>query len=217
MLAFPREEGAAAGLGLVRQVLQGRVAFEGGCVGGGEAWEAGCPFRVFLSWGARSEDGEEDGAGRALASLDEVALKLKRSQVDSVVAWNRRQSGRGASFFLIIQGRGRSRGPSQAYIFRARQLSDGSVTASGVVGTPRSGMAYKYSWEVECSTPKILTGKSKCSMSVESISGDPDDPDMAELCKKTATCNGKAKVVLESENADGSRGRIDNDSGSGND
>ena len=160
---------------------------------------------------------EEDGAGRALASLDEVALKLKRSQVDSVVAWNRRQSGRGASFFLIIQGRGRSRGPSQAYISRARQLSDGSVTASGVVGTPRSGMAYKYSWEVECSTPKILTGKSKCSMSVESISGDPDDPDMAELCKKTATCNGKAKVVLESENADGSRGRIDNDSGSGND
>jgi len=174
---------------------------------------------VFRSWGARSEDGEEDGAGRALYSLDEVDLRLKRSQVDKVVRWSKRQAGRGGSFFLAIQGRGAARAPAQAYVSESHELSNGGVTASGVVGSPRSGMAYKYKWEVECSPRKMdMSGKikSKCSMTVEPLLGDATDPDWAALCKKTATCNGKAKVVIESESSEGTQSRIGNDSGSGN-
>lgn len=159
-----------------------------------------------------SEEDDEHGAGRALASLDEVALRLTRGQVDHIVRWSKGMNGRGGCFFLVIQGRGVRRGPAQAYISGSRQFPDGSVIAYGLVGTPSSGMEYKYTWEVQCGTVKLSNGKSKCSVSVESVGS--EEPNMEELCFKTGTC--KAKVIMRTSSTDADRGRIGNDSGSGN-
>jgi hypothetical protein len=188
-------------------VLKGGLRSRGGCFGG---WESGRPFRVFRSRGARSEEDDEHGAGRALASLDEVALRLTRGQVDHIVRWSKGINGRAGCFFLVLQGRGVRRGPAQAYISGSRQFPDGSVIAYGMVGTPLSGSLYKYTWEVQCGTVKLSNGKSKCSVSVEGS----EEPNMEELCFKTGTC--KAKAIMRTSSTDADRGRIGNDSGSGN-